>query len=108
MEHYNELDIEYKKKQNLKWHSFLATVSITVLAGAGAIGFKVVENSAKASTYEAYVSEAENLATTDPEKCMEYYENAIILNPGSGEAYEGLLDFFLWQNNCLLYTSRCV
>ena len=55
MEHYNELDIEYKKKQNLKWHSFLATVSITVLAGAGAIGFKVVENSAKASTYEAYI-----------------------------------------------------
>ena len=80
LEHYNELDIEYKKKQNLKWHSFLA-VSITVLAGAGAIGFKVVENSAKASTYEAYVSEAENLATTDPEKCMEYYENAIILIP---------------------------
>ena len=99
LEHYNELDIEYKRKQTLKWHSFLATASLTVLAGAGAIEFKIAENSVKASTYEAYVSEAENLATTNPEQCMEYYENAITLNPGNGEAYEGLLNFFLWQNN---------
>ena len=56
LEHYNELDSEYKRKQNLKWRSFLATASLTVLAGAGAIGFKIAENSVKASTYEAYVS----------------------------------------------------
>lgn len=99
LEHYNELDSEYKRKQNLKWRSFLATASLTVLAGAGAIGFKIAENSVKASTYEAYVSEAENLATTNPGQCMEYYKNAITLSPGSGEAYEGLLNFFLWQNN---------
>lgn len=99
LEHYNELDIEYKKKQTLKWRSFLAAASLTVLAGAGAVGFRIAENSVKASTYEAYLSEAENLATTDPEQCMEYYENAITLNPGSGDAYEGLLNFFLWQNN---------
>lgn len=95
LEHYNELDIEYKRKQALKWRSFLAAASLTLLAGIGAVGFKIAENSVKSSTYDAYLVEAENLASTDWDKCVEYYENAITLNPREGAAYEGLLQFFL-------------
>ena len=99
LEHYNELDIEYKKKQTLKWRSFLFTSILTVLAGAGTVGFHLAERNVTASTYDAYIKEAETLATTSPEESIEYYENAITLNPIDGEAYEKMLNFFLWQNN---------
>ena len=99
LEHYNELDIEYKRKQTLKWRAFLCSTALTVLAGAGAVGFKIAENTVTASTYEAYVEEAANLASTDPEQCIQYYKNAIALNPSDGLAYENLLNFFLWEHN---------
>lgn len=99
LEHYNELDIEYKRKQTLKWRSFLFTSVLTVLAGAGAVGFHLAEKNVTASTYDAYIKEADTLATTSPEESVEYYENAITLNPIEGEAYEKMLNFFLWQNN---------
>ena len=99
LEHYNELDIEYRRKQTLKWRMFLCTSVLTVLAGLGATGFKIAENTVTASTYDAYVEEAANLAATDPEQCIQYYKNAIALNPSDGLAYENLLNFFLWENN---------
>lgn len=99
LEHYNELDIEYKRKQTLKWRAFLCSTALTVLAGAGAVGFKAAENTVTASTYEAYVEEAGSLEGTDPEQCIQYYKNAITLNPSDGLAYENLLNFFLWKNN---------
>ena len=99
LEHYNELDVEYKRKQNLKWRAFLCTTALTVVMGAGAAGFKFAENTVTDSTYEAYLQEAGNLATTAPQQCIQYYENAIALNPIEGEAYNQLLNFFLWQNN---------
>lgn len=99
LEHYNELDIEYKRRQILKWRAFLCSAALTVLAGAGAAGFKIAENTVRASTYDAYVEKGDNLETTDPEKCIQYYKNAIALNPSDGLAYEKLLNFFLWKNN---------
>ena len=99
LEHYNELDMEYKRKQTLKWRAFLCSAALTVLAGAGVVGFKMAENTVTARTYESYVAEAANLASTDPEGCIQYYKNAIALNPSDGLAYENLLNFFLWENN---------
>ncbi|HIX38348.1 MAG TPA: serine/threonine protein kinase, partial [Candidatus Blautia pullistercoris] len=99
LEHYNELDFEYKRKQTLKWRVFLCSAALTALAGAGAVGFKIAENTVTASTYEVYVEEAANLASTDPEQCIQYYKNAIALNPSDSLAYENLLNFFLWEHN---------
>lgn len=99
LEHYNELDIEYRRKQTLKWRAFLCSAALTVLTGAGATRFKIAENTVTASTYEAYVEEAANLASTDPEQCIQHYKNAIALNPSDGLAYEELLNFFLWEHN---------
>ena len=99
LEHYDELDIEFRKIQNKKWMSFLVTASLAVLTGIGAVGFKTAETKVTASTYDSYIREAEALETTDAEQCMEYYENAIRLNPSKGDAYEKLLEFFLWKHN---------
>ena len=96
LEHYNELDIEYKRKQTLKWRAFLCSAALTVLAGAGAVGFKMAENSVTASTYEAYVAEADSLQEPDREQSIQYYENAIALDPSNGLAYEKLLNYFLF------------
>ena len=95
LEHYNELDIEYKRKQTLKWRAFLCSAALTVLAGAGAVGFKMAENSVTASTYDAYIAEAYSLEGTDRDQSIQYYENAIALNPSNGLAYEKLLKYFL-------------
>ncbi len=97
LEHYNELDIEYKRKQTLKWRAFLCSAALTVLAGAGAVGFKMAENSVTASTYEAYVAEADSLQEPDREQSIQYYENAIALDPSNGLAYEKLLNYFLFN-----------
>ena len=88
LEHYNELDIEYKRKQTLKWRSFLFASILTVLAGAGSEGFYLAEKNVTASTYDVYIKEAETLETTSPKESVEYYKNAITLNPMEGEAYE--------------------
>lgn len=99
LEHYHELDTAYRRKQTLKWRTFLCTVVLTVLFGMAAAGFRVAENTVMARTYGAYVEEADNLASTDPGRCVQYYKNAIALDPSEGTAYEGLLEFFLWKNN---------
>lgn len=99
LEHYHELDTAYRRKQTLKWRTFLCTVVLTVLFGMAATGFRVAENTVMARTYGAYVEEADNLASTDPGRCVKYYKNAIALDPSEGTAYEGLLEFFLWKNN---------
>ena len=99
LEHYNELDIEFKRAQNRRWRAFLTTASMAVVLGIGAVGFKTAENTTTSSTYDAYLKEAASLATTDPEESVSYYTNAINLNPSRGEAYEELLNFFLWQKN---------
>lgn len=99
LEHYDELDIEFKKKQSKKWVSFLVTASLTVITGIGAVGFRTAESKVTASTYDSYIREAEALETTDAQQCMEYYENAIRLNPSKGDGYEKLLDYFLWKHN---------
>lgn len=99
LEHYHELDTAYRRKQTLKWRTFLCTVVLTVLFGMAATGFRVAENTVMARTYGAYVEEADNLASTDPGRCVQYYKNAIALDPSEGTAYEGLLEFFLWKNN---------
>lgn len=98
LEHYQELDMEYKKKQKIQWYGFLASVFITAVSGTAAVFFAASGHKLKTNTYEAYVAEAESLVTTDPKQCIEYYENAVNLHPGRGDAYEGLLHFFLWQN----------
>ena len=63
------------------------------------MGFYLAEKNVTANTYDAYLKEAETLATTNPEECIGYYQRAIALNPMEGKAYEELLHFFLWQKN---------
>lgn len=98
LEHYNELDIEYKRKQNRRWKLFLTSASLAVISLIGCAGFKVAENTTTGHSYEQYLKEA--VTAGSPEKKTEYYRKAIILNPRNEQGYMDLLtkDFLADDN----------
>ena len=93
LEHYDELDYEYKKIQNRKWKTFLATSILTVASLAACVGFKFAETSTTNKSYESYLKNA--VSATSMQEMVDDYENAIKLNPSEGEGYLGLLQAFL-------------
>lgn len=93
LEHYDELDIEYRKVQNRKWKAFLTTSVLTVVSLAACVGFKFAETSATDKSYASYLESAVSAGTM--EERIEDYESAIRLNPGESEAYLKLLQAFL-------------
>ena len=98
LEHYDELDHEYKKKQNRKWKMFLASAAMTLISTGACVGFGVAEAKTTSSSYTQYLKSAVS-ATSDAER-IENYENAIKLNPGEQAAYMELLNkAFLADDN---------
>lgn len=90
LEHYSELDQEYKKIQSRKWKSFLAASALSVVALGASAGFKIAETNTTGNSYSQYLKSAVSAATQ--EERIENYQNAIYLNPGDGEAYTELLN----------------
>ena len=89
LEHYDELDHEYKKVQNRKWRTFLTTSVLTVVSLAACVGFKFAETSTTSKNYENYLKNA--VSAVSMEEKIQDYENAIKLNPSEGEGYLNLL-----------------
>lgn len=93
LEHYDELDIEYRKQQKRKWGTFLAACSLTAVSLIGCLGFKFAENSTIKNSYDGYLRAASNAATQ--EEKVDYYRDAINLDPSRGDAWLSLLDVFI-------------
>lgn len=93
LEHYDELDHEYRKIQNRKWKTFLTTSVLTVVSLAACLGFRYAETSTTEKSYESYLKNA--VSASSMEEKVEDYENAIKLNPEEGEGYLNLLQAFL-------------
>ncbi len=106
LQHYRELDTEYRSRQERRWRMFLAAAFFALFAVAGAAGFWTAHRRLTLNTCERYLEEADYLSGTDPEQAMEYYENAIRLNPSSRTGYEAVLHFFLWQENQVIKESE--
>lgn len=98
-EHYRELEADFQKDQKNRWKIFAVIVFMTILCGGAAMGFRIAEQSVSSRAYAAYLREARALATTAPDESIEYYNWAVKVEPSRGEAYEELLNFFLWQRN---------
>lgn len=98
LEHYDELDHEYKKRQNRKWKTFLTTSILSVASLAACIGFRAAEVKTTSSSYSQYLKNA--VSATSKEERIENYKNAIYLSPESGTAYMELLSkAFLVDDN---------
>lgn len=93
LEHYDELDHEYRKMQNRKWKTFLTTSVLTVVSLVACVGFKFAETSTTNKSYDSYLKNA--VSASSMEEKIEDYENAIKLNPGESEGYTSLLQAFL-------------
>lgn len=93
LEHFDELDIEYRKQQKRKWGTFLAACSLTAVSLIGCLGFKFAENSTIKNSYDGYLRAASNAATQ--EEKVDYYRDAIDLDPSRGDAWLSLLDVFI-------------
>ena len=93
LEHYGELDSAYRRKQSIKWKSFVASCALTVVSLAGSIGFKVAESKTIKNSYDGYISEATKVTTQ--EERADYYEKAIKIDPEREEGYLELLNILL-------------
>ncbi len=93
LEHYDELDEDYKKKQNRKLGGFIASSAICVLAAAASIGCNIASAQVTNSSYDSYISEAESdsASPTDEDK-IELLESAISIDPSRAEGYFDLLN----------------
>lgn len=89
LEHYGELDQEYRKRQMRKWRTFVAMCSLTAASLLGCVGFKVGETMTTKSSYEGYIKEAAN--SPEQSEREKYYTDAIKIDPRRGEAYHNLL-----------------
>lgn len=94
LEHYGELDSAYRRKQSIKWKSFIASCALTIVSLAGSIGFKVAESKTIKNSYDGYISEATKVTTQ--EERADYYEKAIKIDPEREEGYLELLDLFVY------------
>ena len=97
LEHYTELDTEYRRKEGLKWKSFVAACSLTVVSLVGCLGFRFAESSATRSSYDSYISAAATASTQ--EERAQLYEDAIKINPKEGTAYMDLLQLYVNGTN---------
>ncbi|MDO4555737.1 MAG: serine/threonine-protein kinase [Lachnospiraceae bacterium] len=93
LEHYYELEEEYRKVQKKKILSFFICTGLVFLFGMGALFGNRKENQLKARSYESYLEQAMSLITL-PEK-KEYYTKAISLNPADVKGYLAMLEDYL-------------
>ena len=97
LEHFNELDSEYRKKQKHKWAAFVTTCSLTVVALIGCLGFKFAEISSINNSYESYVRSASNAATKEERE--QHYKEAVNLDPSRVDAWKLLLNEYIGEMN---------
>ncbi len=92
LDHYDEMDEGYRRKQKRKLNVFFATSGAAVLfliIGCLCTGMRVHVNN---SDYDNNIRQAE-LSATDEEK-INYYAKAIDILPGNSEAYFGIIEAF--------------
>lgn len=93
LEHYGELDAEYRKSQNKKLGLFIATTVFAVGFGVASVITNGIKTDYTKENYDTFIAEAKIVA--DGEEKMEMLRNAINLDPSRGDSYEIILDHFI-------------
>ena len=98
LDHYGELDKDYRKRAGLRVAMFGITSAIT-LSCAGAAAFLVLSSSKlQKESYESYLQEARSQPEATGQ--IDNYEEAIALDPTNGVAYLELLNLvYLLDDN---------
>ena len=93
LEHYEEIDDLYKKKQKKKLTKFIASTAATAVFGITAIWANGAAEATKTQNYELMVQESTSFRA---------YTNAMALDPSRTEAYLGFKDSEKYSNKGLI------
>jgi serine/threonine-protein kinase len=92
LEHYHELDIEYRRTQTKKWRAFLAAAICTVVFVLGSIGFAFAEATQMQNSYSVLIARAEALGGSGSlAEIAHYYTQAATFDPTREQAYNQFL-----------------
>lgn len=92
LNHYDEMDEAYRKKQKKKLYGFIGTVAAAGISLAIGITFQGLKMYVNSSNYDNNILQAEKSAN-DEEK-IAYYMNAMDIIPGNLDAYYGIIETF--------------
>ena len=102
LDHYQDMDIENRKIQRVKWNAFIASMIAMFVMLIGTIGFSIAGSAVKSNTYESLVKEGDNYAESaanspeDNEQAEKKYVEAITkVDPGNVDAYNKLLELYM-------------
>lgn len=95
LEHPEELGIPYRKKLRNKMVAFGGSLAMAVVLGGVSLFGWMMENSTERSGYDYYIGKAQ---TASASEAVEQYRKAVALNPTSEDAYLGMLDAILQDN----------
>ena len=97
LDHYNELDNEYRAKAKKKLITFGVMTGLSLLSVGCAIFGAVKKNEIKEQNYSNKILEAEDaLQDNDINGAIKIYKEAIALDESSSDAYLGLLDTYAY------------
>lgn len=99
LEHYYELDVEYRKKQNRRLGLFATAAALSLMFFAIGTGFHILAEKTQMDNYNVYLQDARGSVTLADkiEKCR----SAIELNPAEAQAYIYLLEDVLLEDGIL-------
>lgn len=98
LEHYDQLDEKYRRKQINKLILFFASIFMVIVSlCVSAFGFVSAENK-KAENIDTYIVAAEDETKSKDER-EKAYRQAISLDPANYEYYKGLLDLYLMYDD---------
>jgi serine/threonine-protein kinase len=92
LEHYHELDYEYRREQRIKWRLFLGAAALTLVSIIGVASFAFAEQAQIRNSYDALVQKAqEQYGNAGIQAVGPYYTQAITLDPTNEAAYNDFL-----------------
>lgn len=103
LEHYQELDKEYKVKRKHKLTCFMMTALLSVIMFVAAGFARYKEGSIKVDTYQSFIEQAGN--TNVESDIISNYKKAIELDPSDEEAYLNLLKYYTENDDDAVFTD---
>lgn len=95
LEHYEELEHSYRNMIKKRVTMVSALTAVTVFLGIVAALTASMEANMKKSNYEAYLTQAEGYSSSDRERKLEGYKNAVNINPEDERAYLSLMEYLI-------------
>lgn len=92
LEHYNEMDDSYRRRQKGKLRGFISVAAAGIACLAIGVTCQILKANVNNSDYENNLLQAEKSATS--EEKLKYYLTAIDIKPAAQEAYLGMIDAY--------------